>query len=120
MKSEKENKCIVEDYGFENIEKLLTMIGGKWKIQIIYHLSGNLNIRYGQLKRKISEVSHKILSAQLKDLEKDRLISRIEHDEIVPKVEYLLTELGESLLPVYEAFGNWCEENRDVLEMRQK
>lgn len=120
MKTEKENKCTVEDYGFENIEKLLTMIGGKWKIQIIYHLSGNANIRYGQLKRKIPDVSHKILSSQLKDLEKDGLISRIDYDEIVPRVEYLLTELGSSLLPVYEVFGNWCEENRDVLEMRQK
>ena len=120
MKSEKENKCTVEDYGFGNIEKLLTMIGGKWKIQIIYHLSGNPKIRYGQLKRKIPEVSHKILSAQLKDLEKDRLISRIEHNELVPRVEYLLTELGRSLLPVYEVFGNWCEENKGILDMRQK
>lgn len=119
MKSEKENKCTVEDYGFENIEKLLTIIGGKWKIQIIYHLSGNPNIRYGQLKRKIPEVSHKILSSQLKDLEKDGLISRIEYDEIVPRVVYLLTEFGRSLLPVYEVFGNWCEENKHVLEMRQ-
>ncbi|MBM7690269.1 HxlR family transcriptional regulator [Enterococcus ureilyticus] len=120
MKSEKEDKCTVEDYGFENIEKLLTMIGGKWKIQIIYHLSGNYNIRYGQLKRKLPEISHKILSAQLKDLEKDGLIYRTEHDEIVPRVEYLLTELGRSLLPVYEVIGNWCEENRAILELRQK
>lgn len=120
MKSEKENLCPVEDYGFENIEKLLTMIVGKWKIQIIYHLSGTPNIRYGQLKRKIPEVSHKILSAQLKDLEKDNLISRIEHDEIVPRVEYLLTELGSSLLPIYEVFGNWYEKNKAILELRSK
>ncbi|WP_086445455.1 winged helix-turn-helix transcriptional regulator [Candidatus Enterococcus lemimoniae] len=120
MKSEKENRCTVEDYGFKNIEKLLTMIGGKWKIQIIYHLSGNPNIRYGQLKRKIPEVSHKTLSAQLKHLEKDRLISRIEYNENVPRVEYLLTGLGRSLLPVYEVFGNWCEENRDVFEIIRK
>ncbi|ALR99950.1 HxlR family transcriptional regulator [Enterococcus silesiacus] len=120
MKTGKENKCTVKDYGFENIEQLLTMIGGKWKIQIIYHLSENHNIRYGQLKRKIPEVSHKILSAQLKDLEKDGLISRTEHDEIIPRVEYLLTELGRSLLPIYEVFGNWCEENRNLLELRQK
>ncbi|MEQ7139903.1 winged helix-turn-helix transcriptional regulator [Enterococcus casseliflavus] len=120
MKSEKKNKCIVEDYGFENIEKLLTMIGGKWKIQIIYHLGGNPNIRYGQLKRRIPEVSHKTLSVQLKDLERDKLVSRIEYNENVPRVEYLLTELGRSLLPVYEVFGNWCEKNMDVFEMIRK
>lgn len=114
MKSETENNCLTGDYDFENIERLVTMIGGKWKIQIIYHLSGNPNIRYGQLKRKIPEVSHKILSAQLKDLEKDKLILRIEHDEVVPRVEYLLTELGRSLLPVYEVFGNWCDENKHI------
>ena len=107
---------MIEDYGFENIEKLVTMIGGKWKIQIIYHLSGNPTIRYGQLKRKIPNVSHKILSAQLKDLEKDKLISRIEHDEVIPRVEYLLTDLGYSLLPVYEVFGNWCDEHKHIFD----
>lgn len=98
--------------------KILNMIGGKQKVQIIYHLSGESEIRYGQLKSKIPTVSHKILSAQLKDLEKDGFISRIEHDEIVSKVEYRLTELGASLLPVYEVFGNLCEENRAILERR--
>lgn len=112
MELEKGNNCTVEDHGFADLEKVLAMISGKWKIQIIYHLSGNQNIRYGQLKKKIPAISHKVLSAQLKYLEKDGLISRIEYPEIIPRVEYLLTDLGASLLPVYEVFNHWYDENK--------
>lgn len=109
MKTENSTHCTVEDYGFETIEKTLAMISGKWKVRIIYHLSGNQNIRYGQLKKKIPGISHKVLSAQLKFLEKDGLISRIEYQEDTPHVEYVLTDLGRSLLPIYEVFSQWYE-----------
>ncbi|MGG5330764.1 winged helix-turn-helix transcriptional regulator [Enterococcus sp. AZ163] len=106
--------CIVEDYGFEKLEKILSVIGGKWKIQIIYHLGQKHTLRYGELKRLLPEISHKMLSAQLKDLEKNRLIQRIEYPEIPPRVEYQLTKSGIGLMPVYETVSMWCEENAEV------
>lgn len=114
METENKECCLVEDYGFEKLEKILSVIGGKWKIQIIYHLGQKHTLRYGELKRLLPEVSHKVLSAQLKDLEKSRLIQRIEYLEIPPRVEYRLTEAGIGLMPVYGAVNKWCEENPKV------
>ncbi|MGM0213499.1 winged helix-turn-helix transcriptional regulator [Enterococcus sp. AZ109] len=116
MGTEKNNHCIVEDHGFEQLEQILAVIGGKWKIQIIYHLGQKHTLRYGQLKRLLPEISHKVLSAQLKDLEKSGLIQRIEYLEIPLRVEYLLTESGVGLIPVYEAMSKWCEENSSLLQ----
>lgn len=112
--------CIVEDYGFEKLEMILSVIGGKWKIQIIYHLGQKHTLRYGELKRLLPETSHKVLSAQLKDLEKSRFVQRIEYPEIPPRVEYRLTEAGVGLMPVYEALGKWCEENEEVFIKSKK
>lgn len=111
-----ENKdyCIVADYGFEKLEKILSIIGGKWKIQLIYHLGQKHTLRYGELKRLLPAISHKMLSAQLKDLEKSGLVQRIEYPEIPARVEYQLTRSGIELMPVYEAVNKWCEENGEV------
>ncbi|MHC5229729.1 winged helix-turn-helix transcriptional regulator [Enterococcus sp. LJL99] len=116
MKTEKNYPCTVEDYGFEKIEKVLSLIGGKWKMQIIYHLGCNDRLRYGQLKREIPAVTHKILIQQLKNLEKDGFVLRKENAELPLRVEYQLTKLGLSLLPVYEAFGDWCQKNQLLFE----
>lgn len=118
MTLEKENKCTIEDYGFEDIEKLFQMLSGKWKIQIIYHLSGNLNIRYGELKRKIPNITHKVLTAQLKELERNKIISRTEYFEKMLRVEYNLTQFGLSLLPVYEALSKWCMVNSHLMTIK--
>lgn len=84
---------------------MLLMISGKWKIQIIYHLGRNENLRYSELKRNLEDISHKRLSQQLKDLEQDDIVARKEYPSIPPKVEYRLTEFGKILLPLYEALG---------------
>ena len=116
MRTESDEHCMVEDYGFEKLEQILSIIGGKWKIQIIYHLGQKHTLRYGELKRLLPEISHKVLSAQLKDLEKSGLIQRIEYPEIPPRVDYLLTESGVGLMPVYQAMSKWCEENSSLLQ----
>lgn len=115
MRKTNKDFCKIEDYGFEHIEKILMMISGKWKIQIIYHLGRNENLRYGELKRNLADISHKTLSQQLKDLEQDDFVARKEYPSIPPKVEYRLTEFGKTLLPLYEAFGTWYEENEQIL-----
>jgi len=101
------SKCISTDYGYKSIEKVIDMISGKWKLRILYMLSLSECYRYGELKRKMGNISHKILTQQLKELENDKLIIRTEYPEIPPKVEYMLSDMGLGLIPVYAEFGKW-------------
>ena len=88
----------------------LSLIGGKWKMIILYLLQENEVVRFNELKRKIGGITYKTLSTQLKELEEDRLIHRKEYPQIPPKVEYSLTPRGESLIPILNAMCEWgCE-----------
>jgi DNA-binding HxlR family transcriptional regulator len=71
----------------------------------------NKVMRYGEIKRSIKKVTHKVLSKQLKDLENDGIISRREYPEIPPKVEYSLTEKGISLIPLLQDMVDWGNNN---------
>ncbi|HAG43311.1 MAG TPA: transcriptional regulator [Clostridium sp.] len=93
------------------IEYTLSTIGGKWKILILYHISIGKVMRYGELKKRLNRITHKMLSQQLKDLEKDGLINRKEYHEIPPRVEYSLTKKGETLFPILEVMNKWGEKN---------
>lgn len=106
-KCDESSKCAAVNYGYEGIEKVIDMISGKWKLRILYILSMSQNYRYGELKKNLGDISHKVLSQQLKELEKDGLIIRTEYPEIPPKVEYMLSDMGLGLIPTYEEFGKW-------------
>ncbi len=100
----------------ENIQETpfgytLSVIGGKWKMLIIYILAENQTVRFNDLKRKIGAITFKTLSSQLKELEADGMINRKEYPQIPPKVEYSLTHKAESLLPVLEQLCEWGEKN---------
>ncbi|GIW48535.1 MAG: transcriptional regulator [Caloramator sp.] len=90
---------------------LLSIIGGKWKTVILWHLSNNEVLRYGELKRLVNGITHKTLSNQLKELEADGLINRKEYYQIPPKVEYSLTEKGKGLMPILKALCEWGSKN---------
>ncbi|MDL2234056.1 helix-turn-helix transcriptional regulator [Ruminococcaceae bacterium OttesenSCG-928-L11] len=92
----------------------LTMIGGKWRLVILYWLVEHEGIRYNELQRKIGTITHRTLSAQLKELEADGLIIRKEYPQIPPKVEYSLSEKGRSLYPIMEAMCQWGEQHQGV------
>ncbi len=96
-----------------NCEKELTLsiISGKWKIVILWHLGHEGQHRFGQLQRLFKNISHRILTKQLRELEQDNIISRIIHDENPPRVEYLMTERGMTLLPVVDAMFDWGRAN---------
>lgn len=85
----------------------LSMIGGKWRLVIMYWLVECETMRFNELKRKIGRITDKTLSRQLKDLEADGLVVRTEYPQIPPKVEYRLTEKGKSLYPLMEAMCEW-------------
>lgn len=89
----------------------LSVIGGKWKMLILYTITEYQPIRYNELQRKIGKITYKTLSMQLKELEADGLILRREYPQIPPKVEYSLSEKGKSLIPVLDAMCYWGQIN---------
>lgn len=90
----------------------MSIIGGKWKMVIIYLLAENESIRFNELKRQIGAITYRTLSAQLKELETDGLVHREEFPQVPPKVLYSLTPKAKSLLPVLESLCEWGVENQ--------
>lgn len=90
----------------------ISIIGGKWKMIIMFWLVEYEVLRYGELKRCIGQISDKILNNQLKELEKDGIIIRKEYPQIPPRVEYRLSKRGLSLMPILEEMCKWEEVNK--------
>ena len=88
------------------VETTLTLIGDKWKVLILRDLLPGTK-RFGELKKSIGSVSQKVLTAQLCDMEEAGLVSRKVYAEVPPRVEYSLTELGQSLKPILDAMWSW-------------
>lgn len=84
----------------------LDLIGGKYKTLILWHLSVG-SLRFTQLKRLVPKATPKMLTQQLREMEADQLILRTVYPVVPPKVEYSLTDLGKSLLPVLTAIRDW-------------
>lgn len=93
------------------VETTLMLIGDKWKVLILRELMPGKK-RFGELKKSIGNVSQKVLTAQLRDMEENGLVYRKVYAEVPPRVEYSLTELGQSLKPILDAMQNWGEEYR--------
>ncbi|WP_334307500.1 winged helix-turn-helix transcriptional regulator [Paraclostridium sp. AKS73] len=93
-------------------EYTLKIIGGKYKMEIMYCLSKYKVVRYSELKRKINNISHKTLSKTLKELESDSVINRKEYPQIPPKVEYSLSARGLSLIPILDNMCDWGKDNK--------
>ena len=87
-------------------ETTLMLIGDKWKVLILRDLMDGTK-RFGELKKSIGTVSQKVLTAQLRDMEKKGLLTRKVYAEVPPRVEYTLTETGYSLKPVLDAMCVW-------------
>jgi DNA-binding HxlR family transcriptional regulator len=104
------------------LDAALFVIGGKWKPLILFHLAHETR-RYGELRRAVGNVSDKVLSQQLKELEADGMIHRVDFGEIPPKVEYSLTAfgrtLGKALLPLCE-WGTKYSTKVDAIMVRRK
>lgn len=90
------------------VETTLTVIGDKWKVLILRDLLPGTK-RFGELKKSLGKVSQKVLTAQLRDMEEQGLVTRRVFAEVPPRVEYSLTDLGMSLEPVLNAMKAWGE-----------
>ncbi|MGX8795079.1 winged helix-turn-helix transcriptional regulator [Fusibacter sp. JL298sf-3] len=87
----------------------MALIGGKWKPLIIWHLGTKGVKRFSELRRLMPHITPKMLTQQLRELESDNLVLRTVYPQVPPKVEYSLTELGETLMPVLSMMCQWGE-----------
>ena len=85
----------------------LGLIGGKWKPVILYYLASGTR-RFGEIAARIPAISRKVLTEQLRELEKDGFILREQYKEIPPRVDYSLTDLGKSLTPIFDEMAAWA------------
>ena len=93
----------------EPMSRLQAVIGGKWKILILWYIAFYKVQRFGELMRRLDGITQSTLTKQLRELEKDGFLHRKVYQEIPPKVEYSLTEMGESFVPVPTAMLEWSE-----------
>jgi DNA-binding HxlR family transcriptional regulator len=98
MKRQREFQCPAQ--------RTLVLIGGRWKVPILYHLDQELR-RFSELRRLLTPVTPKMLTQQLRELERDGLVRRKVYPQVPPKVEYSLTPAGRSLKPVIAAMCRW-------------
>ena len=90
------------------LDATLEMIGGKWKIQILWSLKNKAK-RFSDIKEEVQGITQKMLTQQLKEFVRDGLATRKSYPEIPPRVEYKLTDYGKSVIPVLEAMNKWGE-----------
>ena len=92
----------------------LSLIGGRWKTNILWRLLAVDRLRYSALRRMIPDISERMLVNQLRELEADQLVNRIVYPEVPPRVEYELTSLGRSMKPMLKSISDWGEMHREL------
>jgi DNA-binding HxlR family transcriptional regulator len=88
------------------VEATLDLIGGKWKGVVLFHLMQGTK-RFNELRRLVPDITQRMLTLQLRQLEKDALLKRKIYNQIPPKVEYTLSSLGETLIPILQQLEQW-------------
>ena len=90
---------------------IMGIIAGKWKPAIIYALVMNGTLRFNDLRRIIPKVSQRMLTQQLRDLERHGIVKRVLYPQVPPRVEYSVTKLGRTLHPIFKSVCHWAEKN---------
>lgn len=102
-----------------DVEATLSVVGGKWKLMLIWFLR-DAPRRFSECRRQFPEISQKVLTQQLRELEGDGVVHREVFREIPPRVEYSLTPFGQSLAPVLTALDEWGHDNgKRLVELRR-
>ena len=117
------NRNEVRDALYPNcpVRNVLSRIGDKWSMLVLFTLENNRCQSFKELQRNIPDISQKMLTTTLKMLEGDGLIHREVFPEVPPRVEYSLTEKGKSLLPLIDNLLSWASENMDdIIESRRQ
>ena len=100
------------------IELGLNILSGKWKLKILWHISKG-TVRFNELQRLLGDITTKTLSQQLRELEEQRIVLRNVFPEVPPRVEYSLTALGKSLIPVIGTMIEWAISNFETIAHRR-
>ncbi len=108
---EKSNKCNEKTVDVRPFAYAISLIEGKWKMHILFWLWKKEVLRYSELKRALGNVTHKMLSNQLKEMENNGVIIRKEYPQVPPKVEYTLSDTGKSMMPILSSFCKWGAEH---------
>lgn len=101
------------------VETTLTLIGNKWQVVILRDLNLNGTMRFKELQRSIGKISQKVLTTNLRAMEESGIVRREVFAEVPPRVEYSLTELGQTLKPVLDAMWAWGENYKKMLSQRR-
>ncbi len=121
VKVSSENSNCVDDASFNcPVEATLSVIGGKWKVVILFHLSYEGVHRFAELRKKIPKVSERMLTQQLRELEEAGVLRRQVYAEVPPKVEYSLTDYGETLRPICRSMCDWGKTHMRRLQTKKK
>lgn len=103
------------------VRNVVARFGNKWGLLVLLVISENDSIRYNELGRKIPDISSRVLSGTLRTLEADGLISRKLYNEVPARVEYSLTDIGRSLIPIIISLTKWAQENmKTIIDHRRK
>ena len=103
--------CRYADVGCDKMEQVMDMLSGKWKMRILFMVGAHGTLRYGELRRLLDGVTHKMLSNQLKELAADGLVERIDYGEVPPRVDYRLTPNGQALMPTFDDIQAYIRKN---------
>ncbi|GAB3642616.1 winged helix-turn-helix transcriptional regulator [Spirosoma arcticum] len=101
------------------ITSSLILINGRWKMIILWQLNGG-TVRFGELRRAIPLITEKMLTDQLRELETDGFVERVVFAQVPPRVEYSLTPLGLSFIPILEQLSVWGDEHQAIERVKQK
>lgn len=118
LRKEIQERILNQDYHCEK-ELTLSIISGKWKVVILWHLGVEGTHRFSELQKLFPKISHKILSNQLRELIEDGIVHREVIPEVPPKVEYSMTELGMTLLPIVEMMYEWGKNRIDQIKQER-
>lgn len=107
----------MSDFPFRcGMEAVLDLVGGKWKLLILYHLIQNQQVRFSELRRLVGNVSEKMLSQQLREMTSDGLVRRIDFRTVPPHVEYTLTAFGKDLARTLQPVCEWGAGNMEEIQ----
>lgn len=105
----------VDANGYCPVRNIIARLGDKWSILTLMTLKINGKLRFSEIQRSIGDISQRMLTVTLRSMEADGIVRREIHAEVPPRVEYELTELGESLYPHIQALINWAQECKSTV-----
>lgn len=101
---------------FCGVMHAIDILGGRWKLMILYKLGDKKTLRFLELKKLLPDISDRMLTLHLKELERDGMVHRAVFAEVPPKVEYSLTDIAKELIPIWQQLEKWGLQHKELTE----